>query len=260
MRTYRISPSLMNKFSEWLNCADTYAKYWGNMEAPEVTEAEFEKVTLRELFSYINREPQPLSEAANRGTCLNEIVDCLIGAYPNPSVSWEKVDGRYIAQRNGFTFNFDARMVEDLQLQMRNSIPQYHLENTYELAGCDYSVTLHGYSDYIFPTQIWDLKTTSKYEAETYRDNWQRLVYPVVAVDSGDVLKCETFGFHVVECWKPKGVDVICGRTWRETYDVNVEEARGQIMEFITGVMVPTLDQWHAEGRTPNQNICNYDE
>lgn len=258
-RTYRISPSLMNAFSEWLNAEDTYAKFWGNSKQPEMTCEEYVAKQLSELLSKINKEPQPLNEAADRGTCLNEIVDCLIGAEPNPNVWWDKINGDYEAERNGFHFVFDGEMVDNLAITMRNGIPQFHLRNMYAPQGVDYEVMLHGYADYIFPTYIFDLKTTGKYDGEKYIDNWQRLVYPVVAVDSGDMLRCDCFCFHVVEIIKPKECTKMGGRIWRETYDVNIEQARAEVLEFITAVMVPQLDKWHNDGLTPNQTICDYE-
>lgn len=254
MRTYRISPSLLNSFSGWLNCSETYAKYWGNSEAPAMSEEEYEEKCKAELLAYINREPQPRNEAADRGTCLNEIVDRLIGAEPSSVADCDKLDGYYLARRNGFEFKFDSRLVEEVACAMRNGIPQFHLSNTYLPEGCDYAIELHGFSDYIFPSQIWDLKTTGKYESEKYANNWQRHVYPVIAADSGAVLTCERFGFYVAECYETKS-GLTTGRTWVETYDVNLEQSRAEIMEFITGVVVPQLDAWLVEGLTPNQAI-----
>lgn len=260
MRTYRISPSLLNAFSGWLNADDLYNKFWGNSEQPAMTMDEFQAKQLAELLAYINRDPQPLNEAADRGTCLNEIIDCLIGAEPNPNVWWDKIEGNYIAERNGFRFHFDGDMVEELAHMMRNGIPQFHLSHVYQPQGMDYKVELHGFADYIFPTQIYDLKTTNKYDGEMYRDNWQRLVYPVVAIDSGDMIKCDTFGFLVMEMCQVKETGVLFAKQWKETYDVNLEEARAQIMEFITSVVVPQLNTWQGERLIPNQTIINYGE
>ena len=256
---YRISPSLMNAFGNWLNASEIYERYWGSSNAPALTEQEFVEKQKAELLAYINKEPQPLNEAADRGTCLNEIVDCLIGAEPNPSVWWDKVNGDYEAERNGFHFVFDAQLVEDIQLFMRNGIPQYHLSNVYSPAGCNYSINLHGYADYIFPTQIWDLKTTNKYEGEKYMNNWQRFVYPVIALDREDMMRCDFFGFYAVECHIPTNGTKIIGRAWKETYDVNIADMRSKIMEYLTTVLIPQLDRWHDEGLTPNQTICEYE-
>lgn len=249
----------MNVFSSWMNAEDDYMKFWGNSDNPSLSMQEYVDKCKRAVLDYINQAPQPLNEAADRGTCLNEIVDCLIGSEPNPSVWWDKIADNYQAERNGFRFEFYGVMVDQLVMTMRNAIPQYHLSYTYTPDGCGYDIYLHGYADYIFPTQIWDLKTTSKYESERYRDNWQRLVYPVIAVDSGDMLRCDLFGFHVMECRKSSDSGVITAEEWKETYDVNIADARSKIMEFLTGVMIPQLDKWNYEGMTPQQTICHYD-
>lgn len=259
-RVYRISPSLLNSFSKWLNAQEDYELYWGKSDAPLVSPEEYERRCYNELIAYINKEPQQPNEAADRGTCLNEIVDCLIGAMPNPLVWWERREGVYVAKRNEFEFEFDAQLVDDVALAMRNGIPQYHLQRLYRDA--EYDVILHGYADYIFPTQIWDLKTTNKYEGEKYRGNWQRLLYPVVAVDDNDLKRCDTFGFLAVECKKlGKEQPTIAGRIWRETYDVNIEEARDIIMEFVTGIVVPQINIWISNGiiDIEKQTLCYYD-
>lgn len=253
MKKYRISPSLMNSFSSWLNSEETYAELWGNSECPTMSALEFEQKQREELIAYINREPQARNEAADRGTCLNEIVDCLIGSEPNPSIWWDKIDKDYIAERNGFRFSFDGAMVDELALNVRNAIPQYHLTHDYTIDGRE--ITLHGFADYIFPTQIWDLKTTNKYKGEKYANNWQRKVYPVVAVDSGSMIKCEMFRFEVMEIRQNKETGVLFGSEWKESYDVNIDAFRADVMDFVTSIIVPTLDKWNEQEIIPNQTI-----
>ncbi len=248
-RRYVLSPSMLNKFTGWLNSEEDYWKYWGNSETPKLTLAEYQQQQQDELIFYLQGDPQPPMEAADRGTCLNEIVDCLIGAIPREDVTWAKEDISYTAQLNGFSFKFYAQLVDDTQMAMRNGIPQFHLKHLYKPDGVDYEVLLHGYSDYIFPTQIWDLKTTLKYDGEKYANNWQRHVYPMLAVDEGDMISCETFGFHVVELRKDSASDILNGRTWRETYDVNIDESRAKVLEFVTMVVVPQINEWIMSGQ-----------
>lgn len=254
MRTYRISPSLLNSFMEWLNADEMYAKFWGNSETPAMTAEQYERQKLQELLDYINRKPQPLNEAADRGTCLNEIVDGLIGGGGNPNVTWDKVDDAYVAHRNGFTFVFDPALVDHLALTFRNAIPQFHLSHTYDLG--NRRVELHGYSDYIFQSMIWDLKTTERYECEKYACNWQRHVYPVVAVDAGDMMRCDNFTFYAVEMRKDRD-GRLTGKPYKETYDVNIEQSRGMVLETLNAVILPQLDAWYALGKIPGQTIIN---
>jgi hypothetical protein len=253
MRTYRISPSLLNSFSDWLNADELYEKFWGNSASPSVSIEDFEKKQLGELLDYINHEPQEPNEAADRGTSLNEIVDCLIGATPNPcTCTWEKREGLYVANRNCFEFIFDGNLVEDLARMFRTALPQYHLAAKYMVS--DFMVELHGYADYILPTQIYDLKTTGRYEGEKYAGNWQRHVYPLIAVDGMSMTRCDAFRFLAVEC--KQGRDgVIGGKVWTETYDFNIEESRAKVMSFIRYQVVPQLDIWQQKGLIKNQTI-----
>lgn len=257
MKTYRISPSLMNAFSDYLNAEELWLKFWGNADSPAKSLDEFTAEKRQNVIDYINRAPQPLNEAADRGICLNEIIDCLIGSTPNSSVVWDKDGSKYWAERNGFHFDFDATLVEELELQFKDAIPQYHLRHVYTPRGVDYAIELHGYADYIFPTMIWDLKTTNKYEGEKYANNWQRLVYPVVAVDAEDMIKCERFVFHAVEMFSNKLTGVLHGRRWNEVYDCNIDDARSKIMEFLTAAFVPQFDKWLHDGLLTNQTILS---
>lgn len=259
MKRYRISPSLLNKFSDWLNSYELYEKFWGDCENPSMTALGFEAKQRAELLSYINREPQPLSEAADRGTCLNEIVDRLIGAIPNAGVNVEqKIGPEWVASRNGFVFHFDDELCEDLATLFRTAIPQYHLCHTYEIGrGCE--IELHGYADYIFPTQIYDLKTTTKYEGERYRTNWQRQIYPLIAIDSGAMRVCDSFTFLAVEMRKRKKDGRLFGKAYEETYSFNADSARGEVLEFLTAAVLPRLDYFQDNGFIPNQNIISYE-
>ena len=253
MKRYRISPSLLNKMSDWLNSDEIYNKFWGEAERPAMDADGFRAKQLAELLAYINREPQPPSEAADRGTALNEIVDRLIDRGSRPDIEVQRDGGAYICNINDFMFKFDRALVESLALMFKTATPQYHLQHVYNLEV--YEVELHGFADYIFPTMIWDLKTTGKYEGEKYAQNWQRWVYPLTALDSGALTACDNFTFYALEMRKDRDSGILTAKPYAETYSVNVEECRYKVIEFIGNVVVPTLNQWHKDGLIDNNNI-----
>ena len=252
MRRYRISPSLLNSFSDWLNYETVWEKFWGNAETPAMTQEEFGQKQLAELLAYINREPQEPNEAAERGTCLNEIIDRRIGADPNGSVRVTVDVDIYRAERNGFTFQFNAADVDSLTETFRGTMPQYHLSQRYTIGNRE--VTLHGYSDYLFPDRIGDLKTTGRYESEKYRDNWQRKVYPLVAEDSGAMQVCREFTFYALQCKTDKS-GIIGMEAYEESYDFHHDESKDEVLTFLDAFLLPQLDAWLEEGLIPHQTL-----
>lgn len=248
---YRISPSLLNKFSDWLNAGDDWDRYWGDSQQPPQSREDYERSKHDELIAYLNGDPQPPMEEADRGTCLNEIIDCLLGNASREDVTWERQDNIYVARKGDFVFRFDGGLVDSLTLTFKTSVAQYHLCHGYRFEGG--VIYLHGYADYIFPTMIWDLKTTGKYAPEKYSCNWQRHVYPVIAVDSQSLTLCERFTFLALECRTVDGV--ITGKTFAESYDVNIEDSRATVLEFATGVVVPWIDRWRRDGIIGDRHV-----
>lgn len=254
---YRMSPSFLNKFSGWLNAAEMWDRYWGESAEPPHTPEEFEAMQLKELLAYINNEPQEPNEAADRGTCLNEIIDVLTGATPREDVRVLLCTEYYEAHKEPYTFKFDKSLIYGLCEVYEDAISQYHLLHTYDLSNGD-RVTLHGFADYIFPTEIWDMKTTSRYAHGNYDTNWQRKIYPVVAVDSGAMTECDSFTFDVQVCREQKGI--IVATNYREYYDVNIEDFRAEALSFIETRVVPALNEWEAAGLIPNNNMIKKGE
>lgn len=251
-RHYRISPSLLNSITGYLNAGELWESFWGKSDNPPYTPEEFEKKQLDELLAYINKEPQEPNEAADRGTCLNEIVDVLIGAEPRADVKISRYNGEVQAWKDPFEFAFANELVDALVEVYKDALPQYHLQHTYTLNSGD-QVTLHGFADYIFPTCIWDMKTTTKYDYGKYENNWQRKVYPIVAIDSGAMTSCDHFTFDVLVCSEKKGA--ITAKNYREWYDVNVDDFRAEVLSFLEVRVIPMLDKWLSDGLIDNNQI-----
>ncbi len=145
MKTYRISPSVLNAFSNWLSAEDNWDKYWGDSETPPMTREQYVIKLGHELTAYLNREPTEETEAQAKGTCLNEIIDCLTGSDPRGDVKWDKSGDIYVAEKGAFKFYFDGALVDSLALMFRTAARQYHLQNRYHFD--KYDVELHGYAE-----------------------------------------------------------------------------------------------------------------
>ena len=74
---YCIYATLLDAFWGYLNSDVIWDKYWGWSENPPHTSEEFHEQQFHELIDRINRKPFD-SEAADRGTAFNEIIDCMI--------------------------------------------------------------------------------------------------------------------------------------------------------------------------------------
>ena len=77
MRKYNIYATLLDTFQNYLDSDKIYSRYWGNSENPPRTPKEFEQLQYQAVLDRINRMPFD-SDAADRGTCFNEIIDCIV--------------------------------------------------------------------------------------------------------------------------------------------------------------------------------------
>ena len=74
---YCIYATLLDAYWGYLNSDVIWEKYWGWSENPPHTPEEFHELQFQELIDRINRKPFD-SEAADKGTAFNELVDALI--------------------------------------------------------------------------------------------------------------------------------------------------------------------------------------
>ena len=77
MPKYRIYPTLLDSFTQYERAEADYEQYYGWSENPSISLEEFCAQREKELIDRINRVPFE-SEAADRGTVFNELVDCLV--------------------------------------------------------------------------------------------------------------------------------------------------------------------------------------
>lgn len=262
---YRIYPSALNSFQRLLD-SDVDAEDFSNIESesgdyrhsPDEIYAEREQ----NLLDLINRVPKEPIEVADRGTAFNEIVDCIVLNKPctrndmrieqsdivpmvkrmgitddmgKPEfvdeIEYDVKIPNICAQINGFVFRYDTEMCKETAKYMADSIPQHlcqgELQTKYGL------VQLYGYSDYIFPDKVVDLKTCSRYDFGKYQRNWQKELYPYCLIQSGDMQECNMFEFYVVQMKNPtKECPAITGSIYREEYNYNHAEASVRLRQF----------------------------
>ena len=87
---YRIYATLLDAFGAYLNSDVIWDKYWGWSENPPHTPEEFHEQQFQELIDRINRKSFD-SEAADKGTAFNEVIDCMVENRKSETVQVEKI-------------------------------------------------------------------------------------------------------------------------------------------------------------------------
>lgn len=174
---YLFYATLLDSYEGYISSSRIYQQYFGFSENPPKTEAEFEQEQFQSLIDRINRVPFD-SEAADRGTCFNEVIDCIItkSVSEKMEIKSNKESNSITAKYNNRTFSFPFDQCLQVAKSYQGAVPQVltkgHLETKYGV------VELYGYIDELMPLQIVDIKTTSRYSAFKFKDNWQHRVYP----------------------------------------------------------------------------------
>lgn len=191
-------PSLLDAFKYYLDAEERWEQYEGGKEEPSISIDEYCEKAKQEFIDKINRVPFE-SEAADKGTAFNVVIDCLIERrlpteeegvqvkrcrYKHNKSDVE-ADGLEVKYKD-YTFLFDREMCLDLATLFKGAIPQYRCEG---ILPTKYgNVLLYGYLDELLPNKICDIKTTSRYTAFKFRDHFQHLVYPYcINYEGGDI-------------------------------------------------------------------------
>lgn len=245
---------------------DEAGKWHKNFDEAEGTfhysQEEVDALLLQELLDKINRKPYEPSEAADKGTIFNEIVDCILAgrgtknkdmciASANNFVDFAakvwgaKVDladvpqelMEYLVRINGFCgkpfvygaihdfeFFFDKQLCKSAAEYFKGSLSQHYTEATIDT--CYGVVKLYGYVDELRGKRVYDIKTTKSYAWGNYKNYWQRHVYPYCLIESGDCTEIDAFEFSVFQL---KGgssrTPLISGDFYREVYDYDHEQS-----------------------------------
>ena len=227
---YAITPSQLDAFQAFLDAEYDWAQWWGNSEEPVKSAEEYAAECEKKLIDQINRCPKEPIEAADKGTVVNEIVDCLIhGRTPQNGIALRSIElgkARFIiGSLNGFIWLFDISFLSQLAARFTNAISQYPcgapLQTSKGL------VWLYGYLDEWVAYKISDIKTTGEYHFGKYERKWQKHVYPYAVVESGDCAEIQEFEYTAVKLSKPTEKDpIIHGEIYPEVYTNDHEQNR----------------------------------
>lgn len=186
------------KYKFYATLLDAYK--WYQVSESDTAEQEF--------IDKINRVPF-YSEAAEKGTAFNEVIDAFI-------------DGKgLVSYNNGFEFN--ETLIGTIGYALQGSISQIH---TSTFINTNYGlVELYGYIDYINQDKAIDLKTTKNYDLGKYKNSMQRHLYPVSLIDNGNEIN--QFEFLVTDF-----KDV-----YSEVYNIDYKESKAILIETCIGMI-----------------------
>ena len=180
---YKFYATLLDSFTSYLRSDAIWERYWGFSENPPHTPEGFKDLQFQKLIDTINRVPFD-SEAADRGTCFNEIVDALIENRKPNGVEVERVDGvLYRASYNERTFDFPIALCLEFANYYKGALTQQRVEAI--LPTCFGEVLVYGVIDELMPLSIHDIKTTGNYYVGKFKDHWQHIVYPYCLMRNG---------------------------------------------------------------------------
>ena len=208
---YRIYPSLLDKFEALLHVEEEVESPFNiDEETGEYkrTEEEIEFELKKSLLDTINRVPFD-SEAADRGTAFNAIVDSYIHRRPHKvaterepyeilgfedanvvQVAFPERCGGVQKERH---FIFDRQWCIDEGKYFAGCISQLLVKAVLPTRYGD--VELYGYIDELRRDTVYDIKTTSRYQFGKYERGWQRHVYPYCLIASGMMEDVKAFEY-----------------------------------------------------------------
>ena len=162
---YKVYATLLDSFMDYQDSDAIYDKYWGWSDNPPHTQEEFHELQFQELINRINRVPFD-SEAADKGTAFNEVVDCMIENRNSDKVEIKKVELNGIvigvnALYNNREFYFDINLLREFANYYKGALTQQYVEAVIHTSKGN--VLIYGYIVELLPTSVHDIKTTSQY-------------------------------------------------------------------------------------------------
>lgn len=217
---YCFYATLLDAFQNYVDSDIIYEQYWGWSENPPHTLEEFREAQYQSLINTLNRVPFD-SEAADRGTAFNEVIDCIIEHRKSDKVQVDKIypeddNSSPIALKatyNNREFIFPIALCREVANYYKGAITQLYVEAMLPTALGN--VKLYGYIDELMPTSVHDIKTTGSYSVGKYKKHYQHLVYPYCLCNSGNTIT--DFEYNIVELGKHSY------NTYTEHYQYNPE-------------------------------------
>ena len=274
MPKYRFYATLLDKFQTYLDTQaegyfyqDEDGSWHKNYSVSEDTlhfsQEEVDALLKKELLDVINRVSHEPSEAASKGTALNEIVDCLIHnrKSDNEDIVIKSLKGFNVergfgctdevgkpifydyflehvkkpciyAGLDGFDFYFDIGFCKSIAEYFKGSLSQVFTSAPLETKYGE--VELYGYIDELRENKVFDVKTTTRYEFGKYAKYWQRHAYPYTLIESGACTEINSFEFTAY---------ALRGGTSRTP--------------LITGIQYPEVYQYdHEQSKVLLKDIC----
>ena len=163
------------------------------------------------MIDRINRVPFD-SEAADKGTAFNEVVDALIENRKPRGVEVERSadNAAYVVTYNNRAFTFPIALCREFSAYYQGALTQQRVSATLPTAFGE--VEVYGVIDELMPTSAHDIKTTGSYTVGKFKDHWQHVVYPYCLTMNGCDIR--TFEYNVAEFNKSGYVT----GTYTETY------------------------------------------
>lgn len=231
---YRFYATLLDGFTDYLKSDIIWEKYWGWSENPPHTPEEFKEKQFQTFIDRINRVPFD-SEAADKGTAFNEVIDCMIDHRKSDKVEVEKVFSAFETDSNG------ERKVVGLNATYNNRCFFFPIDLCWEFANYYKgaltqqlvsgivptiygNVEVYGYIDEIMPQSVHDIKTTGNYSFGKFKDHWQHIVYPYCLLQSGQDVRL--FEYNIVEFDKYGKYE-----TFTESYMFNPERDTQRLVD-----------------------------
>lgn len=239
---YRIYPSLLDKFQRYLDSDLEFESHWNVTEEGEYrkTLEEISRDNEQALLDAINRVPyEGDTTAMDKGTCINEIIDCIVNKvkFSNEDIELEsrKDENIIIATMmdKGMPvkqFIYDMKMCSMLASYYTGGLTQYFCQGTIET---QYGVVeLYGYADVVLRDKVIDIKTTKNYTFGDYENKWQRYVYPYCLTIEGNDIR--QFSFDVVK-WTGGGVrnPVLGAELYNEVYGYDHQQATARLRNIL---------------------------
>lgn len=174
-----------------------------------------------ELLDKINRVPFE-SEAADRGTAFNELVDLFLHddrlrsiQYPVTELIEHKFQNR---QGKIYDFTFPYSIIKQFTDRLEGYYSQLRTESILKTSKGD--VLLYGVIDEIGQDDVTDIKTSGRYEFPKFLHAWQHRVYPYCLNQNG--IKVDRFTYRITDF----------SNYYEEVYPYNHERATAELVSI----------------------------
>ncbi len=227
---YQFYPSILDAYQNYIDSDMIWERYWGFSENPQHTPEEFHEIQREELINRINRVPVD-SEAADRGTAFNNLVDFLAGLRDGEGI--EDYKGSYKVTVGNRHFYFNTQPAANVSKLILPSIEQEPVEGVLDTVHG--KIRLYGYPDYIMPDKVVDLKTTGRYWYGKYKHGWQHIVYPWCLRQMGNDI--DKFEYVIVE-FDRNGIATVHHEiyNYRPEMDEQLKEVCSDFISFLTNL------------------------